>query len=342
MRALPGIVGVVLVIGLVGEGAGHLGHPVVPQPAKAEIGLPGPVLDLPTDGALDRIWQYFSTDGFYKIPVGESTFDIPAIDDLRGGMNGFPDRASVEKLRYYGIKTVVLHTVIPPGLPPEQGWVIAEPPDPAAAAKKPIAGLGITRAAGRLGRDLRDRPRAERAARIRLMLTKKRLALAAILLVGVANATMIQSFSWNQTSHYDLTRALNQDKTTIDAYAANTGDKVEYKGHTYSARAPGLALFVLPFYNALNLVGRRIVDGRACGAAGSPGRRDDLPDRPVGQRAARAAAAGARVARRRALPARLRRRDGGRYSAWARSCCRSRRCCSATCSPRSSASPPSG
>jgi hypothetical protein len=82
-----------------------------------------------------------------------------------------------------------------------------------------------------------------------------RLALAAILLVGVANVTMIQSFSWNQTSHYDLTRALNQDKTTIDQYAVNTGDKVEYKGHTYSARAPGLALFVLPFYNALNLVG---------------------------------------------------------------------------------------
>src|SRR5271169_3241216 len=87
------------------------------------------------------------------------------------------------------------------------------------------------------------------------MLTKIRLALAAILLVGVANATMIQSFSWNQTSHYDLTRALNSDKTTIDAYAANTDDKVEYKGHTYSARAPGLALFVLPFYDALGVVG---------------------------------------------------------------------------------------
>jgi hypothetical protein len=86
------------------------------------------------------------------------------------------------------------------------------------------------------------------------MLSKKRLALAAILLVGLAYATMIQSFSWNQTSHYDLTRALNQDKTTIDQYQANTGDKVEYKGHTYSARAPGLALFVLPFYDALNLV----------------------------------------------------------------------------------------
>jgi hypothetical protein len=145
LRALPGIVGVVLVIGLVGEGAGHLGHPVVPQPARAEIGLPGPVLDLPTDGALDRVWQYFSTNGFYKIPIGESTFDIPAVDDLRGGMNGFPDQASIEKLRHYGVKTVVLHTVIPPGLPPEKGWVIAEPPDPSAAAQKPITGLGVTR-----------------------------------------------------------------------------------------------------------------------------------------------------------------------------------------------------
>jgi hypothetical protein len=82
-----------------------------------------------------------------------------------------------------------------------------------------------------------------------------RLALAAILLVGLSYATMIQSFSWNQTSHYDLIRSLNHDGTTIDAYAANTGDKVEYKGHTYSARAPGLALFALPFYDALNLVG---------------------------------------------------------------------------------------
>jgi len=142
---LPALVGAVFLVGILGEGAGHLGHPLVPQPAKAEIGLPGPLIDLPTDGALDRVWQYFSTDGFPKIANGESTFDIPAEDDLRGGMSGFPDKASVEKLRYYGIRTVVLHTVLPKDLPPETGPVIAEPPDPAANAKKPIAGLGITR-----------------------------------------------------------------------------------------------------------------------------------------------------------------------------------------------------
>ena len=144
VRGLATVTGVVLMVGLLGEGAGHLGHPVVPQPARAEIGLPAPLLDLPTDGAADRIWQYFSTNGFYKIPVGNSTFDIPAVDDLRGGMSGFPDRASVEKLRYYGIRTVVLHLRLP-RLPGVVGFARAEPPDVAAAAAKPIAGLGITR-----------------------------------------------------------------------------------------------------------------------------------------------------------------------------------------------------
>jgi hypothetical protein len=144
LRGLGAILGGVLLIGLLGEGAGHLAHPVVPQPAKAEIGLPGPILDLPTDGAADRLWQYYSTNGFYKIPIGNSTFDIPAVDDLRGGMNGFPDKASVEKLRYYGIKTVVLHLRMPK-LPGIVGYALAEPPNAQAAAAKPIAGLGISR-----------------------------------------------------------------------------------------------------------------------------------------------------------------------------------------------------
>ncbi len=91
--------------------------------------------------------------------------------------------------------------------------------------------------------------------RSRTRMPRRRLSLAAILLVGLAYATVIQSFSWNQTSHYDLIRSLNDDGTTIDAHQANTGDKVFYKGHYYSARAPGLSLFALPFYDALNLLG---------------------------------------------------------------------------------------
>src|ERR1700684_2234637 len=92
-------------------------------------------------------------------------------------------------------------------------------------------------------------------SRVARGLTKRNLALASILLVGVTYATVIQSFSWNQTSHYDLVRSLDRDRTTIDQYQENTGDKAFYKGHWYSARAPGLALFVLPFYDALKGLG---------------------------------------------------------------------------------------
>jgi len=100
-----------------------------------------------------------------------------------------------------------------------------------------------------------DAGASESAERRRRPPRAARLTLLAIVLVGLAYATMIQSFSWNQASHYDLIRALDSDGTTIDAYQANTGDKAYYKGHWYSARAPGLALFALPFYNGWKLVG---------------------------------------------------------------------------------------
>jgi hypothetical protein len=80
------------------------------------------------------------------------------------------------------------------------------------------------------------------------------MALAAILLVGLAGASLFQNFSWNQTSAYDLMQAVSHGQTNIDRYQANTGDKALYKGHWYSARAPGLALFSLPFYELLTAV----------------------------------------------------------------------------------------
>jgi hypothetical protein len=113
-----------------------------------------------------------------------------------------------------------------------------------------VSDAGLARPIAALADSSADRGRSRPGA----PLHRKRLALGAILLVGLAYATMIQSFSWNQTSHYDLIRSLDKGGTTIDAYQENTGDKVFYKGHWYSARAPGLALFALPFYDTLNLV----------------------------------------------------------------------------------------
>src|SRR5580704_5385356 len=66
----------------------------------------------------------------------------------------------------------------------------------------------------------------------------RRLALAAIVLVAVTSATLLQNWSDNQSSHYDLIRALDAGRTTIDYGPYPTKDKAFYKGHWYSARAP--------------------------------------------------------------------------------------------------------
>jgi hypothetical protein len=81
-----------------------------------------------------------------------------------------------------------------------------------------------------------------------------RAALVAILLAAVASATLLQNWSDNQSSHYDLIRALSAGRTTIDHGPYPTKDKAYYRGHWYSARAPGLAMYSLPFYGLLTAV----------------------------------------------------------------------------------------
>jgi hypothetical protein len=81
-----------------------------------------------------------------------------------------------------------------------------------------------------------------------------RLALVAILLAGLTSAVLLENWSDNQSSHYDLIRALDAGRTTIDAGPYQTKDKAEYKGRFYSARAPGLAIYSLPFYQVLKAV----------------------------------------------------------------------------------------
>src|SRR5947209_17517540 len=120
----------------------------------------------------------------------------------------------------------------------------------------PVSELSTTEAA-RPALGVARRGSAARPLHPGALAQPRRLVLAAVVLVGLAYATMIQSFTWNQSSHYALIRSLDNDRTTIDAYRQNTGDKVFYRGHWYSTRAPGLALFALPFYDTLNLVHAR-------------------------------------------------------------------------------------
>jgi hypothetical protein len=64
---------------------------------------------------------------------------------------------------------------------------------------------------------------------------------------------------WNQDSHFDLTRALVEQRTVkIDSFQWNTGDKALFQGHFYSDKAPGLSLMAAPVW-AMIRVGARTV-----------------------------------------------------------------------------------
>jgi hypothetical protein len=141
--AAPAALAGLLVAAVVFEGAGRMADPVVPVAPAGQPQLRGPVLELPTDPANDRLYQLWSTADWQRIANGNSTFDIPAQDDLRGGMQNFPDAQGVAKLQWLGIRTVVLHTA-QASLPPLR-YAIPEPPNPSLAATKSIAGLPLSR-----------------------------------------------------------------------------------------------------------------------------------------------------------------------------------------------------
>ena len=63
---------------------------------------------------------------------------------------------------------------------------------------------------------------------------------------------VIQSVGPNQTSHYAGVRALDQGRPWI--HAGETGDDSFVHGHFYARKAPGLALFMFPWYEGLRAV----------------------------------------------------------------------------------------
>jgi hypothetical protein len=101
-------------------------------------------------------------------------------------------------------------------------------------------------------REPESTPPHRRKRRLPALAGRTRIALVAIVLAGLASGVMLQNWSDNQSSHYDLIRALDAGRTTIDQGPYPTKDRAFYKNHWYSARAPGLAIFSLPFYETLN------------------------------------------------------------------------------------------
>jgi hypothetical protein len=125
------------------EGLFSLDQPRVPRAPAALAGLAGPQIHLPI-GPYDRLYQFWSVEGFPQIANGVSTIGLPPQQRLRDEMEDFPDRRSVRALRRLGIRTVVLHTgprvhALPPSSEPPR------PRDPDEAAGRDVDDLGLTR-----------------------------------------------------------------------------------------------------------------------------------------------------------------------------------------------------
>lgn len=86
---------------------------------------------------------------------------------------------------------------------------------------------------------------------------RRRLAIVPILAVALGAAAIVQKPGWNEKSHYALVRSLHDGTAHIDRYAVDTGDSGRYRGHSYSNKAPGLAMFSTPFYSATRELGIR-------------------------------------------------------------------------------------
>jgi hypothetical protein len=123
---LPGVLAAVLVMALVVEGRGIPFDPYddQDQPAVDEVppsvaDVEQPQLHLPaTGGEENRRYLLWSTDGFPDIVNGRASTRPDSIEALIEDMEGFPDRATVERLRDYGVRSVIVHTDrIPEGEP---------------------------------------------------------------------------------------------------------------------------------------------------------------------------------------------------------------------------------
>lgn len=77
----------------------------------------------------------------------------------------------------------------------------------------------------------------------------------ALVVFALSAGWLVQKAGCNQTSHYALVRALASGTTQIDAWQDTTCDKSYTDGHFYSNKAPGLALFTLPYYMAVDGLG---------------------------------------------------------------------------------------
>ena len=139
--ALTAGIAAMLVVAVVVEGRGlpfdptdARAEPQVPSPPADLSDVPAPQLYLPAETAdQNRRYLLWSTDGFPDLFNGRSSVEPAWTARVIRSMDRFPDRASVERLRHVGVRSVIIDLDLATGTPQEH------------AAGRPVAGLGIER-----------------------------------------------------------------------------------------------------------------------------------------------------------------------------------------------------
>ncbi len=94
-------------------------------------------------------------------------------------------------------------------------------------------------------------------------------------------AVLLQPPGCNQTAHYSLVESLSRGTARIDRFHDQTCDTAYVGGHYFAAKAPGLALVTLPWFEVLRVA--RVVPGNASLHAGYPNAMLGLPRRALWQ-----------------------------------------------------------
>jgi hypothetical protein len=115
------------------EGTNVTRHPVVPAQPAAMRSATGPMLVLPTGPLGDQHVLLWSVSRFQKVANGTGDFIPQQQEELRRAAATFPDAASIQYLRGFGIQTVVLLRDRVAGTPWER------------AGEIPVDALGIQR-----------------------------------------------------------------------------------------------------------------------------------------------------------------------------------------------------
>ncbi|MCX6370105.1 MAG: hypothetical protein NTZ58_02490 [Solirubrobacterales bacterium] len=97
--------------------------------------------------------------------------------------------------------------------------------------------------------------------------SRRRSGIAAICVLALGWAFVMQSLGWAQTSYFAFVKALGDGTAQIDKYHWETRDKSWINGHFFSVKAPGLPLVAAPAYLLLKAAGAEQLSASAADRA---------------------------------------------------------------------------